>query len=173
MANKGKYIDRSLNVRTAGKIFEPLETVGDTLKIYSPEEAANSIMQAKCKRHVEHVEKTQSLGYSQFLPIESVKDLLSPESKKSRFIVFKEKFSEDMFFKKPGLGEVQSTQSKPDKYNNLNFTYGVKNISSGSAYDLILPPKIPQQIKQDFLKWHDKYIISHKHYLPSEKLTRQ
>ncbi|XP_037819166.1 uncharacterized protein LOC119608718 [Lucilia sericata] len=172
MSNKGKYIDRNPTLRTAGKLLECTETVGDALKIYSPQEAAFNIMNMKCKKQLQAAKANTSLGYSPFLPNESLKDLLSPELKKSRFVAFKEKFSEDMFFKKPELGQVFPLQSKPIEYTNENFTYGLKNLESERLYELVCPNKTAQQVKREFLQWHDKYLISHKHYLPAERIKR-
>ncbi|XP_065358705.1 EF-hand domain-containing family member B-like [Calliphora vicina] len=172
MSNEGKYIDRNPDIQTAGKLLLSQETVGDTLKICSTEEAAFNIMNLKCQKQRQQSQANTSLGYSQFLPTESLKELLSPESKKSRFVAFREKFSEDMFFKKPELGQAFPLQSKPQEFTNENFTYGLKNDKSERAYDLICPDKTPEEVKRDFLKWHDKYLISHKHYLPSERINR-
>ncbi|KAI8129992.1 EF-hand domain-containing family member B [Lucilia cuprina] len=172
MSNKGKYIDRNPTLRTAGKLLECTETVGDALKIYSPQEAAFNIMNMKCKKQLQAEKANASQGHSPFLPNESLKDLLSPELKKSRFVAFKEKFSEDMFFKKPELGQVFPLQSKPSEYTNENFTYGLKNMESERLYELVCPNKTPQQVKREFLQWHDKYLISHKHYLPAERVKR-
>ncbi|KAM7353989.1 uncharacterized protein ACRADG_005860 isoform 1-T2 [Cochliomyia hominivorax] len=172
MSNKGKYIDRNPELRTAGKVFPLQETVGDSLKIYSFEEVAFNIINSKCRKQINDLKQSANLGYSQFLPNDTLKDLLCPELKKTRFVAFREKFAEDMFFKKPELGLVYPTQSKPDKFTNENFTYGLKNPECEELYKLVLPQKSVEEVKRDSFKWHDKYLISHKDFWPGERIKR-
>lgn len=173
MANKGKYVDRNPTIRSAGVILEPNDTVGNTLKIYSPEEIAANIMLLKCKKQTQELQENSSLGYSPFLPNETLKDLLSPELKKSRFVAFREKFAEDMFFKKPVLGKVLQVHSKPEDYTNESFVYGNRKPKSEKAYELVLPKKTAEQVNREYMNWHDKYVVSHRHYLPSERIKRK
>lgn len=174
MANKGKYVDRNPDIHAAGKIVDNDLNVGDTLLAnYSLEEYAENVIKKKCKEQNEQCKKKGSVGYSTTLPVESLKEIMSPESKKSRFVTFREKFQESMFFKKPELGKPFSLQCKPEELNNENTTYGKASIRSESCYGLILPNKSPEQVNREYIKWHDKYIISHKHYLPSEKINRK
>lgn len=172
MANKGKFIDRNSNMRTAGTIIEPNCNVGDSLKIYSEEEAAANIMQQKCMKQIQDVKDKSNTSVSPFLPQENVGDLLSPELKKTRFIAFREKFSEDMFFKKPEVGKVFPLESKPESFTNESFIYGQPTRRSERIYELILPNKSVEEINRDYTRWHDKYVKSHNHYFPSERIRR-
>lgn len=168
MSFKRNYIDHNPSVRPTGKLIQSDEAVGDILKIYTSEEAAFNIINSMCKNQHQTIQNTGDLAFGKFLSTESVKDLLSPELKKSRFIAFREKFSEDMFLKKHELGKALSIP-----FTNDNFTYGFKNNTSESVYELICPNKSPQQVNEEFLKWHDKYLVSHKNYLPSERIKRK
>uniref|UniRef100_A0A1A9W0N5 EF-hand domain-containing protein n=1 Tax=Glossina brevipalpis TaxID=37001 RepID=A0A1A9W0N5_9MUSC len=172
MAYKGKYVDRNPNMLAAGKIQESDGAVGDFLKIHSTEEEAENIMKFKCKEKMDEIKWKACLCFPPYMPQESVHELLSPEMKKSRFVSFREKFLERMFFRKPELATSFPVHSKPDDYTNESTTYGKKMNRSESLYDVVLPKKTAADVNRDYIKWHDKYVLSHKHYLPSEKTNR-
>jgi len=111
MANKGHFIDRNTNIPTAGLSTVGLDGEGDVktcLSISNPEEFAESLVKAKC---AQNKEKFPALSV---IPSSSIRDLLTSELQKSRFMSFKEKFYEEMYFKKPNVGKVKQTLSKPD-----------------------------------------------------------
>uniref|UniRef100_A0A1I8N0M1 EFHB C-terminal EF-hand domain-containing protein n=1 Tax=Musca domestica TaxID=7370 RepID=A0A1I8N0M1_MUSDO len=144
------------------------DRIGDGL-----EEAAEYILKAKCRMEIQKArENVAQLNASPVLPEEHVHDLLSPELKKSHFVTFREQFSEDMFFKKPKLGKVYPLQTKPDRFTNENFTYGKESLRSGNLYELILPKKSVEEINREYTDWHEKYIKSHDHYFPAERIRR-
>ncbi|XP_073822220.1 EF-hand domain-containing family member B-like [Musca autumnalis] len=144
------------------------DRIGDAL-----EEAAEHILKEKCRKGIQKARENVSLiKPSPVLPEGQVHDLLTPESKKSHFIEFREQFSEDMFFKKPKLGKVYPLQTKPDSLTNENFTYGIQSLKSGNLYDLILPKRSAEEINREYINWHDKYVISHGHYFPAERIHR-
>ncbi|XP_018789609.1 PREDICTED: EF-hand domain-containing family member B-like [Bactrocera latifrons] len=171
MSNCGKYVDRNPSLRAAGKCFVSKEKTEDALKIFSTEEAAENILLTKCRLNNKNV-SNDVLPFQRYIPEENIKELLSPELKKSRFVVFREKFAENMYFKKPELGKVFPLDSKPQNVTNDNTTFGDSTIRSESLYDLILPRKSPDEVNREYVRWHEKYIISHGHYLPSEQLSR-
>uniref|UniRef100_A0A1B0ABF9 EF-hand domain-containing protein n=1 Tax=Glossina pallidipes TaxID=7398 RepID=A0A1B0ABF9_GLOPL len=172
MAYKGKYTDRNPKTMAAGKIFEPEGNVGDFLKMHSIEEEAQNILESKCKEKIYECKRKSCICFPPHTPEQSLKELLSPEVKKSRFVTFREKFLERMFFKKPQLATAFPVHSKPDNYTNDSAIYGKKLDRSESLYDVVLPKKTAEDVNRDFIKWHEKYIISHKHYLPSEQINR-
>uniref|UniRef100_A0A1B0GCF6 EF-hand domain-containing protein n=1 Tax=Glossina morsitans morsitans TaxID=37546 RepID=A0A1B0GCF6_GLOMM len=156
----------------AGKIFEPEGNVGDFLKMHSIEEEAQNILESKCKEKIAECKRKSCICFPPHTPEQSLKELLSPEMKKSRFVTFREKFLERMFFKKPELATAFPVHSKPDSYTNDSAIYGKKLDRSESLYDVVLPKKTAGDVNRDFIKWHEKYILSHKHYLPSEQINR-
>lgn len=168
MANAGKYFDRTPCVKAAGVVYKFDGGAGDALKIYNCDDAAEGILKTICKE-----ERMSRLVRNPFLPHENIKDLLETELKKSRFVAFREKFSEDMFFKKPALGMVYPLHCKPDDVTNENTTFGNKTESSDTLYKLVLPPIPPDEVNRKYMQWHEKYVLSHKHYLPSERVNRQ
>lgn len=173
MNYKGKYTDRNPKTMAAGKIFEPEGNVGDFLKMHSIEEEAQNILEFKCKEKIAECKRKSCICFPPHTPEQSLKELLSPEMKKSRFVTFREKFLERMFFKKPELATAFPVHSKPDSYTNDSAIYGKKLDRSESLYDVVLPKKTAGDVNRDFIKWHEKYILSHKHYLPSEQINRQ
>jgi len=80
-----------------------------------------------------------------------------------------------MFSKKPALGEVKATQSKPDSVTNLSRTFGRTCVPEpeDSLYCVVLPPKSVEQVNREFAEFHDKHIVSHNHYFPSEQINRR
>ncbi|XP_075152357.1 uncharacterized protein LOC142226315 [Haematobia irritans] len=136
------------------------------------EEAAN-ILYANCRRNIQRSrEQIKGNCNSPYLPEENAKDIISPKILKSRFVEFSEQFLEDIFFKKPKLGQVLPLKAKPDTLTNENFTYGLKYPKSESAYELMFPHKTAKEVNHEYTNGHEKYIISHNHYFPSEKIKR-
>lgn len=174
MANIGRFIDRNADIRTAGVGSRPdyTNTTGNCMTIMHPEEVAEGWIRDECKRL-----KVKSAGKrcprSPCLPIESVGELLDFERSKSRFTVFKEKFSEEMFLKQAKLAEVKPTFSKPDSVTNLSRTFGRETRCKETLYEVVMPPKTAEQINREYGTFHDKHIISHNHYFPSEQVNRK
>ncbi|EDW19310.1 EF-hand domain-containing family member B [Drosophila mojavensis] len=174
MANTGRFKDRSPDIRPAGlaSVLEPDNSTGTCMTISHIEELAEHLIRQDCKRRQL---KNAGLLYAEApcLPNVSVPELMAMEKSKSRFMMFKEKMSEDMYLKQAKLGEVMPTGSKPDHINNLNTTFGCETNSSGGVYDIILPRKPAEQVNREYGKFHDKYILSHNHYFPSEQINRR
>ncbi|ALC44726.1 CG33490 [Drosophila busckii] len=105
--------------------------------------------------------------------MQAVPALLAVESSKSRFAVFMEKTSEDMYLKQPKLGQVKQTHSKPDSVTNLSQTFGKQTPPFDRLYDIILPPKTVEQVNREHGDFHEKYIVSHSHYFPAEQINRK
>jgi len=172
MANKGHFIDRNTNIPTAGLSTVGLDGEGDVktcLSISNPEEFAESLVKAKCPQNKE---KFPALSV---IPSSSIRDLLTSELQKSRFMSFKEKFYEEMYFKKPNVGKVKQSLSKPDSVTNLSQTFGSPSslAPSESLYTVVMPTKSTEQVNREYEAFHDKYIISHNHYFPSEQINRK
>ncbi|EDW41119.1 EF-hand domain-containing family member B [Drosophila sechellia] len=175
MANKGHFIDRNADIPTAGLSTSGLdgaEGVKDCLSISNPEELAESLVR---RNYGQIVEKSQNFPAGSVLPSSSIRDLLTSELQKSRFMSFREKFYEEMYFKKATLGEVKKTYSKPEDVTNTSQTFGSPSSPSQNEclYDVILPAKSAEQVNKEYEAFHDKYIISHNHYFPSEQVNRR
>ncbi|XP_034483844.1 EF-hand domain-containing family member B [Drosophila innubila] len=174
MANIGRFKDRNADLRAAGvsSAVDYENTTGSCMVISHPEEVAEQLIRAECKRL-----RLKSAGQlwpeSPCLPGISVPDLLSIEKSKSRFTVFKEKFSEDMYLKQAKLAEAKPTHSKPDSVTNWSRTFGRETKAKERLYDLVLPPKKAEQVNQEYGEFHDKYVVSHNHYFPSEQINRK
>ncbi|XP_067625305.1 EF-hand domain-containing family member B-like [Eurosta solidaginis] len=171
MSNCGKFVDRNPTMRSAGICTVKIGSTGSAMKMYSVEEAAEDVLRTKRRKKYQEF-RDDLLPYHRCVPEENVKELLSPESKKSRFVEFREKFAENMYFKKPELGKVFPAGSKPENITNDNTTFGYALIRSEPAYDLVFPHKTPEEVNREYIRWHDKYIISHNHYLPGEQIRR-
>ncbi|XP_053958594.1 uncharacterized protein LOC128863457 [Anastrepha ludens] len=171
MSNCGKYVDRNPTLRAAGICTKILETAEDALKRYSIDEAAESIMHTKCLQKYNAM-RGDLLPNQRFIPEENLKELLSPELQKSRFVVFREKFAENMYSKKAELGKALQVDSKPEYITNESTTFGEPTQRSEPLYNLMFPCKSPDEVNRDYVRWHEKYIISHGHYLPSEQIRR-
>lgn len=170
MAYKGKYIDRHPDIKAAGKIFATDERLGDRLNMYSDEEMASYAVRYKCK---EKAPKHELYQASSFIPVGTMQEIVSPDLKRSRFVSFREKLLEGMYFSKHKLGRPLVVHSKPDTLTNENMTYGMPVQRSESVKGLLFPSKTAGQVNRDYIEWHDKYLLSHKHYFPSEQVTRQ
>ncbi|XP_052843879.1 uncharacterized protein LOC128257095 [Drosophila gunungcola] len=175
MANKGHFVDRNADIPTAGVSTFGLDGEGDVrdcLIINNTEELAENVVRAKCQ---EDRTTLFSLPAGSVIPTISLSELLTSELQKSRFVSFKEKFYEEMYHKKGNLGQVKPTFSKPDSVTNFSQTFGRPSnpIPSESLYSIILPPKSPEQVNREYQEFHDKYIISHNHYFPSEQINRK
>ncbi|XP_017081215.1 uncharacterized protein LOC108114651 isoform X3 [Drosophila eugracilis] len=175
MANKGHFIDRNENIPTAGVSTYGLDGEGDVkccLNISNPEELAESLVRSKC---VENRDISNSFPAVSGIPSDSLRDFMTSELQKSRFMSFKEKFYEEMYFKKSNLGQVKPTYSKPDNVNNSSQTFGCPSspTPSESLYSIIMPAKSAEQVNKEYQTFHDKKIISHNHYFPSEQINRQ
>ncbi|EDV97089.1 EF-hand domain-containing family member B [Drosophila grimshawi] len=174
MANIGRFRNRNGDARAAGVVstIDAENTTSNCLINAQPEEIAEHLITTDCRR-----QKLKSAGQlwpeAPYLPAVSVPDLLAVETAKTRFTVFKEKFSEDMYLKSAKLGEAKPTFSKPDHVTNLSCTFGQQTKSPSSLYDLVLPRKPAEQVNREFAKFHDKYVLSHNHYFPSEQVNRR
>ncbi|KAH8260946.1 hypothetical protein KR044_001072 [Drosophila immigrans] len=174
MANIGRYKDRNADMRAAGvsSAMDSENTTGNCMAILHPEEVAEQLIRGECKR-LKLKNAGQLWPQTPCLPGVTVPELMAIETSKSRFTVFKEKFSEDMYQKQAKLAEAKPTGSKPDSVTNWNRTFGRETRAKERLYDLVLPPKKPEQVNQEYGAFHDKYIISHNHYFPSEQINRK
>ncbi|XP_022232177.2 uncharacterized protein LOC111080702 [Drosophila obscura] len=174
MANIGHFIDRNADMRAAGlssirNTGADTERVQDCFVFGHPEEKAEAMIRDECRRLL--VKPTGPR--TPIIPCITVGDLLSTELKKSRFMAFKEKFSEDMYFRKPKLGEITPAHSKPDSVTNESRIFGRSSSIPEPLYDIIMPPKRAEQVNREFGDFHQQRIISHNHYFPSEKINRK
>ncbi|EDW29401.1 GL22816 [Drosophila persimilis] len=174
MANIGHFIDRNADIRAAGlsslRTTEAnRESIKDCFVFSHMEEKAEHMLRAECK----HLKIHSKSRRTPIVPCNTVGDLLSTELQKTRFMAFKEKFSEDMYFKKPKLGDITPAHSKPDSVTNESRTFGRPSTFPEPLYDIILPPKPAEQVNREFGEFHQKRIISHNHYFPSEQINRK
>ncbi|EDW70929.1 EF-hand domain-containing family member B [Drosophila virilis] len=171
--NIGRFRDRNADIRAAGvrSAVDDENSASKCMTISHIEEVADHLMRTDCRR-----KQLRNAGLlwreSPCLPTVTVPELMAIEKSKSRFTVFKEKFSEEMYLKQAKLGEVKPTGSKPDNVTNLSCTFGRETRSKERLYDMVLPPKPAEQVNREFAKFHDKYVISHNHYFPSEQVNR-
>ncbi|KAH8379657.1 hypothetical protein KR009_006426 [Drosophila setifemur] len=173
MANIGHFTDRNKDIRAAGVtssgiVGDDIVRAKDCLNISSSEEMAEYLVRAKCLRNV-----PSSSGTYPRIPSDSVGELITTELRKSRFISFKDKFYEDLYTKKSNVGEIRPANSKPDSVTNLSQTFGTASVSMGSLYSIVMPEKSVDDVNREYSKAHEKYIISHNHYLPSEQVNRK
>uniref|UniRef100_A0A1A9WEY7 EF-hand domain-containing protein n=1 Tax=Glossina brevipalpis TaxID=37001 RepID=A0A1A9WEY7_9MUSC len=174
MAYKGKYIDRSPNIRAGGKVIVPDAFVADSMKFYSHEEMGACIMRNKnCNDVVKEKMRGENVAFLPCAPDDSVKGILTPELSKTRWTSLREKFMEENSFKKHELGKAVPANSKPKEFTNENRTYGMKTLRSESIYDLIFPKKTVNEVNFEYMNFHDKYVISHNRYFPSEQVNRR
>ncbi|XP_034655731.1 uncharacterized protein LOC117893274 [Drosophila subobscura] len=170
MANIGHFVDRNADVRAAGLAsFRAPEHIQDCFTFRHPEEQAEALIRAECQRLL----VKPSGPRTPIIPSTSVGDLLSTELQKSRFMAFKEKFSEDMYFKKAKLGKIAPAHSKPDTVTNESRSFGRPSSKPEPLYEIIMPAKPAEQVNREFGEFHEQRIISHNHYWPSEKINRK
>ncbi|XP_017089912.2 EF-hand domain-containing family member B-like [Drosophila bipectinata] len=172
MANKGRFIDRSPDLRVAGisSYKDPNFNAGvkDCLPSLDTDEQAENLIRAHCRRS-----KPKPTGKrSPRIPGNSIGELLSFELNKSLMTLLQEKCRENLFKKKIGLGEAMETKSKPDDVTNLSRTFGDANPQEGALYDLLMPRKTAEQVNREYAEFHQKHIVSHNHYFPAEQINR-
>ncbi|KAH8301258.1 hypothetical protein KR018_009681 [Drosophila ironensis] len=170
MANVGHFTDRNKDIRAAG-----LNSVGfvgdgakDCMSIIHPEEMASNIIRADCA-------KKQTRQCRPRTPIKhpsTLGDLFTSELQKSRFVSFKEKFYEELYFKKGRVGEVMPANSKPDSVTNWSQTFGKTSDGEGSLYSIIMPEKSAEEVNREYVDGHRNHIVSHNHYFPAEQIDR-
>ncbi|EDW72749.1 uncharacterized protein Dwil_GK17019 [Drosophila willistoni] len=171
MVNNERCKDQIGDMRAAGLpsvIGGKDHRLGVCLNIANPEEKAEYMITAECRR-----KRAVVTPRSPIMPENSVGNLLAIELSKSRFAAFKEKFSEDMYFKKAKLGHAKPAGAKPEHITNTNTTFGCSSTNSEKVYPIILPQKTAQQINEEYASFHDKYILSHNHYFPAEQVNRK
>ncbi|KAH8309727.1 hypothetical protein KR067_001450, partial [Drosophila pandora] len=170
MANVGHFTDRNKDIRAAG--FSSQGLLGDGAKgclIFNhPEELAEHLVRADCAQKHPRPEGLRT----PFMPEGSLKYLLTNELRKSRFVSFKEKFYEELYFKQAIVGEVKPANSKPDSVTNLSQTFGKPSNSTDSLYSIIMPVKSAEEVNREYGEFHDKHIVSHNHYFPAEQIHR-
>ncbi|XP_017090043.2 EF-hand domain-containing family member B [Drosophila bipectinata] len=170
MANVGHFTDRNKDIRAAGLSSSGLIGNGakDCLIFNHSEELAEHLVRADCAQKHPRPEGPRT----PIKPDSSLKDLLTSELRKSRFVSFKEKFYEELYFKKPIVGEVKPAYTKPDSVTNLSQTFGRPSNSTDSLYSLIMPVKSAEEVNREYGEFHDKHIVSHNHYFPAEQIRR-
>jgi len=174
MANVGRFKDRNADLRAAGvsSAVDYENTTGNCLINSHPEEIAEHLIKAECKR-LRLKNTGQLYPESPCLPAVTVPELMAIEKSKSRFTAFKEKFSEEMYLKQAKLAEAKPTFSKPDSVTNWSRTFGRETKAKERLYDLVMPPKKAEQVNREYGEFHDKHIVSHNHYFPSEQINRK
>ncbi|EDX10090.1 GD12800 [Drosophila simulans] len=170
MANVGRYIERNPGIRAAGlESTVQFNGAKDCLFVVSLEEEAEDRIRALCRRS-----RPKPAKRTPKLPTHQIGDILNNENP-GLFAELQNKFRENMFHKKPGLGEARETKSKPSYVTNLSHTFGQISQSDckDSLYSIILPPKPAEQVNREYGEFHDKHIISHNHYFPAEQINRR
>ncbi|XP_016983441.2 EF-hand domain-containing family member B [Drosophila rhopaloa] len=173
MANVGRYIERNPDMRAAGltsfeKSGGELYGSKECFMIVNLEEEAENRIRALCRLH-----KAKPYGKrTPKIPTDKMGDIFSNQDK-GLFAEFQEKFRENMFFKKPLLGQATESNSKPDSVTNLSRTFGQASDPEESLYSVVMPPKSAEQVNREYGEFHDKHIISHNHYFPSEQINRR
>jgi len=151
MANSGRYVDRNPEMRAAG-VASSLESYGtkDLLLVVHMEEEAENRIRALCRQSRPNPSKRTPK-----IPTNQIGDILS-NSDKGLFAEFQNRFRESMFSKKPALGEVKATHSKPDSVTNLSRTFGRTCVPEpeDSLYCVVLPPKSAEQVNREFAQFH-------------------
>ncbi|XP_055918047.1 EF-hand domain-containing family member B-like [Eupeodes corollae] len=156
-------------VPAAGKPYKFSESVGDIFKEYPKEEFAEKLVKQN-----NHILRTSIDRIPPIIPeANRLKDILGPDSSKSRFLEFKDQFYEKLYCKKVPLGKSTPTNSKPDNVTNDSVTFGKVSEKSERVYELALPNRSNGEVMKEFVKWHDKYKISHGSYFPSEQKNRR
>lgn len=170
MANIGRYIERNPGIRAAG-LTSTVQFNGakDCLFVVSLEEEAEDRIRALCRRS-----RPKPAKRTPKLPTHQIGDILNNENP-GLFAELQNKFRENMFHKKPGLGEARETNSKPSYVTNLSHTFGkiTQSNCNDSLYSIVLPPKSAEQVNREYGEYHDKHIISHNHYFPAEQINRR
>ncbi|XP_017133972.1 uncharacterized protein LOC108150351 [Drosophila elegans] len=172
MANFGRYKDRNPDMRAAGRMSfgNPAELYGtkECIQIVNMEEEAENRIRALCRQH-----KAKPYGKrTPKLPTNKIENIFGNQDR-GLFAEFQEKFRENMFFKKPVLGEARECNSKPDDVTNLSRTFGRVSNAEDSLYAVVMPRKTAEQVNREYGEFHDKHIISHNHYFPSEQINRR
>ncbi|XP_033239123.1 uncharacterized protein [Drosophila pseudoobscura] len=170
MSNIGRFVDRNADIRAAGLTtsFGDLVSVPDCMPFTHPSDLAEQLMRQECRRST----VKQQSKRNQIVPSDSMEKMLNGEEK-SRFVAFREKLYEAMYSKKHRLGRIRPTHSKPESVTNDSRTFGMASTTSEPLYPIILPPKSAEQVNQEYAEFHDKHIISHNHYFPSEIVNRK
>ncbi|XP_017059433.1 uncharacterized protein LOC108100176 [Drosophila ficusphila] len=172
MANIGRFIDRNPELRAAGltSLPDPANNYGtkECLPMNHIEEEAENRIRALCRRNIPkpYGKRTPKL------PNNRIEEIFGKNGK-GLFAEFQEKFRENMFFKKPALGEAKGANSKPDSVTNLSRTFGKASNAEDSLYCLVMPPKSPNQVNREYAYFHNQHITSHNHYFPSEQINRR
>ncbi|XP_039488340.1 EF-hand domain-containing family member B [Drosophila santomea] len=170
MANIGRYIERNPGMRAAG-LASTVEFKGakDCLFIVSSEEEAENRIMALCRRS-----RPKPAKRTPKLPTNQMGDILNNQNQ-GLFAEFQNRFRENMFVKKPALGQPKEANSKPSYVTNLSHTFGkiADPNSIDSLYSIVLPPKPAEQVNREYAEFHDKHIISHNHYFPAEQINRR
>ncbi|XP_030384315.1 uncharacterized protein LOC115631644 [Scaptodrosophila lebanonensis] len=173
MANTGHYIDRNPTLRAAGVStnLDDFKTQ-DCLTISHIEEKAEHLIQAECRRK-RRENAPLLMKLSPIMPNNNMEEIFSGSLTKSRFLAFKEKFTEDMYLKKSKVGRVKPAFSKPNDVNNVNYTFGHPPGPSEPLYTTILPQKSAEQVNREYGEFHEQHLISHNHYWPAEQINRK
>ncbi|SPP76490.1 uncharacterized protein LOC117579187 [Drosophila guanche] len=170
MANIGRFVDRNADIRAAGLTisYGDLVSAQDCLSFAHPAELGEQLMRQECRRRVLRPAGPRT----PIIPSNNVDNIFSSGEEKSRFLSFKQMLYEDIYSRRSKLGSTRPAHSKPESVTNDSQTFGCSSTSSESLYPIILPPKSAEQVNKEYNEAHDKRIISHNHYFPSEKINR-
>lgn len=105
---------------------------------------------------------------------EGIEDCICPPEK-TKFQEFYDKVYEAKYksLKERPLGKSRDCSSKPEDISNETTTFGRTTEVGVPLYDLVLPNKTPFQVIYEHEEGHDKYLLSHKHYFPAERINRK
>ncbi|XP_020804637.1 uncharacterized protein LOC110181269 isoform X1 [Drosophila serrata] len=171
--HKGHFIDRNADI-PAGPPIKDKEILRNSLEFAHPEELAEGLLRAnKCRQSKAKYSYLREGG--PIMPNDSLGDLLTVDLQKSRFVSFKERFYEELFFKRANVGEIKPAHTKPDSVTNTSRTFGRPSSLTPheSLYSMIMPLKSREQVNSEYTEFHEKRIVSHNHYFPEEPINRK
>ncbi|XP_017080114.1 uncharacterized protein LOC108113919 [Drosophila eugracilis] len=170
MANLGRYLDRNPDMRAAGlSSIMNTNALRESFLVAHIEEEAENRIRPLCRQH-----RPQPCKRTPKIPTNMIEEIFSNQSK-GLFSEFQDNIRENMFIKKPLVGQAREANSKPDYVTNMSRTFGqiCDTSPEDSLYCLVLPPKPAEQVNREFADCHDMHIISHNHYFPAEQINRR
>ncbi|XP_022218286.2 uncharacterized protein LOC111071319 [Drosophila obscura] len=170
MSNIGRFVDRNADIRAAGLAisYEDIVSAQDCLSFTHAAELGEQMMRQECRRSVAKPQGPRT----PILPNNNVDQIFSTAGEMSRFLSFRMKLYEDLYSKQSPLGSARPAHSKPESVTNDSQTFGCVSTTSETLYSIMLPPKSAEQVNKEYNEFHDKRIVSHNHYFPSEKINR-
>ncbi|XP_037927294.1 uncharacterized protein LOC119661861 [Teleopsis dalmanni] len=163
-----RMCDKKANERPAAGLVKREESyMNEIMELYDVIESAEYAKSALIQPKIVYPSAATMCS-----PNDNLTEHFSTETRKGRFLKFRERFLEELYSKKGQIGCIKATKAKPDSFNNYSHTYGRKYSVHPSGSHSILDNKTRKEIIRDSKISHPKYLKSHKHYLPAEKIKR-